>query len=1418
MSDDLPVGSPASTRKISSEVGAIEELDAQLQRMKAARKSVKPSKEECDLAARVTYLMVRREVLEIKATETAQASAGRREQLREHDAYLRSKVDHLRDMQEKNVRDALAPLSAEAKSNYKSIASLLDEAAENARRQSDAKDDDGTFEIDTERQARYAPTHTRPEEAEDNPFNLCRLLNAASSDDDEDAEKNNLPSCSIVGMPASLHKRGSSITAEKPNKRLRNRFAAAAKSIVRLKRAPSRVLSDSSAHELANLFNTLKSNSYILVKTEQMMDEDGNARVHNTVVALSPTNAYNLRLALQTPPGEPHITYTSRQWVVKHTLMEMILDSKLDVDYFADMQVSLENVYADFCRTRDLTYQKDEEIARMKSKIKILEDYMNKKISTERMFKLQTALLAGEVYLSMKEQAPASSQDGSAKEDVYSRVNEIVQSLQNRESETSAALQQDPATPARPNLSMKALAEAAGLSGAHENLLRDLKTRIERRRRRIASEARAAAMERAAMEGEDSMSSLNTIFHFGAHAYATLRDVLKFLPPELLRQVTDMSAADHIRMAESRLVICPCCRFEFDPSKPASEYRDLIAQRRLKAVTAFAPQQQVVVGDGKQMHRGRGRQLKPTVPENVASSAEFQMAGNSEGDEFLIMSLQEQIKELEGQISTLKKRLVDTEAELEVHVSRTNTLQERLNNIDNDHSQKLKELNTLLDKYADDLDAARDENDKLKSDNATIGRKLEAVQKAANDAFEEVRMIRELEAKIAAMTRFPQDGSSGVSMEDLARTYYRRFLEVSNQVRKLGGTPIETCDVLAGGEEPIPRFAEESTNVGLRDLIDFVEGSTQTVPKVTNAIGTQFDKAEVADAAVQAVTLKKISIRPPADFGDDLPGMRQHTYSLLRDTVPEELTTQLDVFIKTLELKEEEHASKMKDELGRLIRERNHLKEIQEKQSELTRTQIENLQSELARVQQKEKESAAQLAELDLRKTSAIGVETQVTPRAQEPEGGEGTRVVVLREVVDPVTGEKKYVKIDPASLPHLDLGALVKGATRFPSGGDGDDGQSSASRSSDGRRARLRQLDEQIAAREKSIVSTTDLQELEALVRQRIEEQYDSFYIPLNMLLALISSVKSELRSTINVTRTLAEKRYARHEARQRRVMAIAQVHLGDGLASFDVGKDLWGNRKPGFSLHGRPGDETELQALPLTLFNFVDPEERPAPQESHSAPRRLSCITPPRVCRGRPDDYFALREKEEGVQQNVASTSPCHKFTKRRLDAGTSRSALIVKQIAARLAAKRIDHRLASSASDDLKGDETKLLSFVRDHLRSKVETFEYMRAQEAKRRRILSKMRIASEHPSPSGDEVVDESPPVHPIFAADETPNRVKLPHIGGSLPMNTRGALLMTANYSEVRAGLRQPSFYGRLAARVAAKNQTKLQKLTDGAL
>lgn len=757
---------------------------------------------------------------------------------------------------------------------------------------------------------------------------------------------------------------------------------------------------------------------------------------------------------------------------------------------------------------------------------------------------------------------------------------------------------------------------------AHEALLRKLQKKVELAQRRRNYERRMEQMERAAMEGEDAISASNTVFRYGEHGWARLRDILAMIPADVLeRAVASGSSLRHAPLASAAAVICPCCKFDFDPSKPAAFYRDAIIARQRKAREAMqkkSAEQAAPVG----LHKGaKSGGTKMALPQNLASSGgggkksgkdtgtsaagpaagSMSASGGDTGEAmFAVMALQESVDELQKQTKQMEQANAELAAEVEIANLNAAAAQEKSETIGATLTAENEVLKEQVQTVTETFTKTKKELELLEKDRKTYATKLANMEKAAESAFEQLEQHQATERKVMELNRQwkLQKGvdDDAATWHDIGSTYFRKYQELYNQIRQLGHTPVETVDVYSGGDAPFPVLVSKTTEyedvtvdpdfeytkevaIDARPLMR--DHEAQRTPRTYKPMDTQTTGIQM----VLRPMTKPDREKSKSDTADDSVHsvlMRKDIYSQLLKA--SDYNDVMREYIREMEARDKQEQEKHEREIKEL--KALHAKALKDAKAEVHEHVKEALEA-MQRAKEKEQEVNRMSNLLD-----TMRVENEKLKNT-------GPKVVTLTK---PVEAPRKPVAdrmTSPAFPPGVRPDPTTAGSPYAGSGGAprrgaagemgvGDDGVGTCDagegndvympyeqiyRPSGAGRAVVRRVHMRTPA---------EVEEEEARMREELIGQYVSFTIPLPMLLMLLMSAKAE--ATVIVERVEAKAR--RQQARMRQMLEATEVLLGGDLGvSANLPAHFLDRSKRRDGDEGDHGHAADVEAMRLHL-----------------------------------------------------------------------------------------------------------------------------------------------------------------------------------------------------------------------------------------
>ena len=534
------------------------------------------------------------------------------------------------------------------------------------------------------------------------------------------------------------------------------------------------------------------------------------------------------------------------------------------------------------------------------------------------------------------------------------------------------------------------LQASLALAAAHTDLLTALRRKGERARRRRGFERRMELMEGHAMEGEDCLSVVGTVFRLGESAYARLRDVLYHLPSDLLGEIFSSGSVVHHTpfvdpTAHAALVLCPCCRFDFDPSKPADHYRKAIVERTKRARQAMSTTASPTAPAGPAAGKAIALGFKPVVPGGggqgvkllgapgggkVGSKGPKGGAGggshpeggaDSSQMEFAVMSLQQMLDDATMKQDKLEKDNSDLSAEVQMTKYALETEAERAEEVRRDMTAKLEVSEQKQQQLVESVEAAAQQVKAIEKERAVAEVKLINLKTAAAAAFDALEAVQIAEREVQRQLDRPgallsEDGTaSGTEdFEKIAKAYARKYYAAVKTLERhgLSEADLVTVEAVACGQDaPIPVFEDFSV---LAKPDPGVSVATQTIDKrglpVHCHVQTIPPVREHRETLTEGVQM--VMNRSPHHPINPAP-KTMHSVMLRSDIYNELLhasnfNDEMKSFILNLQKKDEEDQAKHKEEV-------TTLKQAHERQLALGHAKIRSLE-ELHTGAKKEKE------------------------------------------------------------------------------------------------------------------------------------------------------------------------------------------------------------------------------------------------------------------------------------------------------------------------------------------------------------------------------------------------------------------------------------------------------------------------------
>lgn len=636
----------------------------------------------------------------------------------------------------------------------------------------------------------------------------------------------------------------------------------------------------SCSHDLATLFNRLRSNDGILVHAA--MDEFNSTQFASVfepaVKVLSLANGKLLRRIFDPPKGTPHIAYSTQRWRAKQGIMEMLVSGRFDLEGIAEMECAMQQLSRSIDQERSRRENCEHQLAREKQRSRNLSNQLHaalEKTRSREQHNVVAAISVGNIAMYLPEDDPSMSTpllkriirgDGGVSETERScivgeiqRVLEFIGSMNGGDDHNSVATLLDDE-----NIRRKLFGRFS-VTNHHLMALQAMSDRETKRAARRAIEHKMAALESIALELEDSHSGYNQLFVVGENVYAKMGAVVRVLSEEQRRDVfgEDSETNQFVELTKPRDAVCPLCRFEFDATRPISEYAAVIEEKTKKSTEDL---HHVLVGrraasrggdptgtmrSGSSFRRPNSTtDLKSGSSRPTTSNAQMEAGSSTNNGDGLasfeiqvaIMALQQIIKDLEQKTVKLQEQVDEGTAALRMEKMHYATLDSKYKETIRETGEYRKRFDQEMKRAADDTQLFQDQAEQLQ---ATLNEKLCRI-----DDLEEIneelhhKMARTMEAEKQVNTiRFgypiTPEQKADLSFQEIGYVYYRKFHECLGQLNSLKKrfrlVPSEEDDALAkdvgimvgGGAKGVAAVKHASVSCVSKDLIPVVDRGVQ---------------------------------------------------------------------------------------------------------------------------------------------------------------------------------------------------------------------------------------------------------------------------------------------------------------------------------------------------------------------------------------------------------------------------------------------------------------------------------------------------------------------------------------------------------------------------------------------------------------
>ncbi len=383
----------------------------------------------------------------------------------------------------------------------------------------------------------------------------------------------------------------------------------------------------SHCHDLARLFNTLKSNDVISVEAEEdVFNSTAEETVFRTKV--TPMKSLSDRHSLQSffsPSFQSPVVCSTFAWRVTQGVLSAILSGKMDLTAFGRAAMEIQRLQSDLERTTKVLRARERDAVHAKQREARLQRQLEAQMARRNEHAItaaSTAIEADQAAMSFKDKelpnlrgllgycAPPEippRDDLQWLEEmrmVFAKMGEIRRDqakmaafdkgLVKKMSSMNVSLRRQSLAPSASQTSFaglgpflssdvikRELLRATGKSTIQSALLDDLESLQRKKEERRALQAVLRKFEVICMEAEDSFSAANQIIGIGEGLSVKLRDVVKILTDDQRRKVfhRDITAEAFKALMLAKEVVCPLCRFVFDCSKPAGAYKEEIQRK-----------------------------------------------------------------------------------------------------------------------------------------------------------------------------------------------------------------------------------------------------------------------------------------------------------------------------------------------------------------------------------------------------------------------------------------------------------------------------------------------------------------------------------------------------------------------------------------------------------------------------------------------------------------------------------------------------------------------------------------------------------------------------------------------------------------------------------------------------------------------
>lgn len=665
---------------------------------------------------------------------------------------------------------------------------------------------------------------------------------------------------------------------------------------------------NSTSHEVASVFNRLKTNDHLFFAPEV---DDFNSTQYETkfFIDLKPLSVANGRLLRRIFDGDSAapITYTNQSWSIQQKLFEAVLSGRFSFEHFVCVQRENIHLANEIRREKELRLRSEKDLLYERSKTQSLTARVRENLKKKRDYQtsvLTTAIrvdCAASTFTSneIPELSKVLGRRNESNEKDHERLYEDLQLVfsrmsELRECELSGGYNE------YPFLSVASirdkLASVFSVSDSHLNNINSWGERANVKAKRRLIELRFQSMESAVMELEDSLSGCNQLFRVGDNVFAKMGSIARILTVEQRKEVfgNDLPLVQFYELTRARETVCPLCRFEFDATKPLSFYADQIQEKtrrvteeihvlvgRRNAHHERAPDDALETTIGSQQSANSVKTKK--VSEKNRKAASFSRGSDSSRpsssltrsepsspkdtlqefeSQVMMMALQQMNNDLETKVKVMQEKLDEATATVRLEKMHYSTLEAKYKETLRDTSDyrkkfdaELKRSTELTEHFRAEVEGLRDELNKRQC-------RIDDLEDEKMELSEKMERITAAEKHINTVRfGFPVgEQKADLSFQEIGYVYYRKYFEVSTQLKALrqkyhlDADEVILKDGAAGPSQPFKKvsLADVSTlcKIEVIKSTRSIEAQVEPIPSNENDSQTDVCQFESSDIIV----------------------------------------------------------------------------------------------------------------------------------------------------------------------------------------------------------------------------------------------------------------------------------------------------------------------------------------------------------------------------------------------------------------------------------------------------------------------------------------------------------------------------------------------------------------------------------------